>query len=101
MEFISHLWSVHKLLQSTYCVPGIGATQEKYPHDLGKPIFCSWVKNSDSVQCRHQMLTFKYFLKRRYMRITVVHVYSVNIQKNEDYDIYSLHLKDKKKKKDN
>ena len=38
MEFISHLWSVHKLLQSTYCVPGIGATQEKYPHDLGKPI---------------------------------------------------------------
>ena len=45
------------------------------------------------------MLTFQYFLKRRYMRITVVHVYSVNIQKNEDYDIYSLHLKDKKKKR--
>ena len=26
MEFTSHLWSVHKLLQSTYSVPGIGAT---------------------------------------------------------------------------
>ena len=35
------------------------------------------------------------------MRITGVRVYTVNIQKNEDYDIYSLHLKDKKKKKDN
>ena len=34
-EFTSHLGSFHKLLQSTYYVPGIGATQQKYTHDLG------------------------------------------------------------------
>ena len=45
------------------------------------------------------MLTFKYFFKRTYMRVTVVHVYTVNIQKNEDYDIWSLHLEAKRKKK--
>ena len=45
------------------------------------------------------MLTFKYFLKRTYMRVTGVHVYTVNIQKNEDYDIWSLHLEAKRKKK--
>ena len=45
------------------------------------------------------MLTFKYFFRRRYMTITGVHVYTVNIQKNEDYDICSLHLEAKKKKK--
>ena len=50
MEFTSHLWSIHKLLQSTYCVPGIGATQQKYTHDPGKPIFCVWLKNSDSAE---------------------------------------------------
>ena len=50
MEFTSRLWSVHKLLQSTYCVPGIGATQQKYTHDPGKPIFCVWLKNSDSAE---------------------------------------------------
>ena len=32
------------------------------------------------------------------MRVTVVHVYTVNIQKNEDYDIWSLHLEAKRKK---
>ena len=52
----STLQSVHKLLQSTYSVPGIGATEQKYTHDPGKPIFCSWVTNSDSAECRHQML---------------------------------------------
>ena len=45
------------------------------------------------------MLTFNYFLKRRNMRITGVDVYTVNIQKNEDHDIWSQHLKVKKKKK--
>ena len=33
--------------------------------------------------------------------MTGVHVYTVNIQKNKDYDICSLHLEAKKKKKDN
>ena len=33
------------------------------------------------------------------MRVTWVHVYTVNIQKNEDHDIWSLHLEAKKKKK--
>ena len=33
------------------------------------------------------------------MRITGLHVYTVNIQKNEDYDIWSLHLEAKKKKR--
>ena len=32
------------------------------------------------------------------MRITGLHVYTVNIQKNEDYDIWSLHLEAKKKR---
>ena len=50
MEFTSHLWSIHKLLQSTYSVAGIGATQQKYTHDPGKPIFCGWLKNSDSAE---------------------------------------------------
>ena len=45
MEFTSRLWSVHKLLQNTYYVPGIGAIQQKYTRDPGKPIFCSWLKN--------------------------------------------------------
>ena len=39
------------------------------------------------------MLTFYYFFKRRYIRITGVHVYTVNIQKKEDYDIWSPKLK--------
>ena len=33
------------------------------------------------------------------MRITGVRVYTVNIQKNEDCDIWSLHLEAKKKKR--
>ena len=33
------------------------------------------------------------------MRITGVHVYTVNSQKNEDHDIWPQHLKAKKKKK--
>ena len=82
VEFTSQLRSIHKLLQSTYCVPGNGATQQKYTHDPGKPIFCSWVKNSNSAEYRHQMLTFEYLSKRRYMRITGVYVYTVNIQNN-------------------
>ena len=48
---------------------------------------------------KYQMLTFKYFFKRRYMRKTGVHVYTVNIQKNKDYDICSLYLEAKKKKR--
>ena len=32
------------------------------------------------------------------MRVTGVPVYTVNIQKNEDYDIWSLHLEAKRKK---
>ena len=48
MEFTSRLWSVHKFLQSTYSVPGIDATQQKYTHDPGKSIFCRFLKNSDS-----------------------------------------------------
>ena len=63
MEFTSHLWSVHKLLQSTYCVPGIGVTEQKYTHDSGKPIFCRSLKNSDSAECGHQMLIINHFLK--------------------------------------
>ena len=34
------------------------------------------------------------------MRVTWVHVYTVNIQKNEDHDIWSLHPEAKKEKKD-
>ena len=33
------------------------------------------------------------------MRITEVHVFTVNIQKNKDYDICSLYLEAKKKKR--
>ena len=33
------------------------------------------------------------------MRITGVHVYTVNSQKNEDHDIWPQHLKAKKKKR--
>ena len=43
------------------------------------------------------MLTFNYFFKRRYIRITGVHVYTVNMQKKEDYDIWSPNLKAKNK----
>ena len=89
MEFTSHLWSIHKLLQSTYSVAGIGATQQKYTHDPGKPIFCGWLKNSDSAEWRHQMLTFNYFFKRSNLRITGVQIYTVNTQKNEDHVIWS------------
>ena len=39
------------------------------------------------------------FFLRINMRIAGVHVYTVNIQKNEDHDIWSQHLKVKKKKK--
>ena len=98
MEFTSHLGSVHKVLQTTCSVPGIDATQQKYTHDARKPIFCRCLKNWDSAEWGHQMLTFKYFFKRRYMRKTGVHVYTVNIQKNKDYDICSLYLEAKKKK---
>ena len=65
MEFTSHFWSVHELLQSTYSVAGIGATQQKYTHDPSKPIFCRWLENSDSAKWRHQMLTFNYFFKKK------------------------------------
>ena len=61
MEFTSHLQSAHKLLQSTYSVPGIDATQQKYTHDPGKPIFCRCSKNSDSAEWGHQMLIINYF----------------------------------------
>ena len=98
MEFTSHLWSVHKLLQSTYSDQALGP-QPKYTHDPGKPIFFKWLKNSDSAECRQQMLTFYYFFKRRNRRITGVHVYTVNIRKNEDHDIWSQQIKAKKKKK--
>ena len=82
MEYTSHLGSVHKLLQSTYSVPGIDAIQQKYTHDPGKPIFCRVLKNSHSAECRHQMLIINYFFKRRNMRITGLHIYTVNIKKN-------------------
>jgi hypothetical protein len=49
----------------------------------------------------HQILPLKDFFKRRYMRITGVHVYTVNIQKIEDHDIWSPHLKARKKTMDN
>ena len=94
----SHLWSVPRLLQTTYCVPGIGATQQKYIHDPGKPIFCTCLKNSECAECRHQMLIFNHFLKRN-MRITGVHVYTVSIQNNDDHGVSSQHFVAKKKKK--
>ena len=63
MEFTSHLWSVHKLLQSICCVPCSGATEQKYTHDPGKSIFSRCLENSDSAECGHEMLIFNYFLK--------------------------------------
>ena len=47
----------------TYCVPGIGATQQKYTHDPGKPIFYSWLKNSDSAEWGIKYYHWKIFLK--------------------------------------
>ena len=44
------------------------------------------------------MLIFNYFLKIN-VRITGVHVYTFNIQNNEDHGILSQHFMAKKKKK--
>ena len=99
MEFTSHLWSVHKLLQSTYSVPGIDATQQKYTHDPGKPILCRCLKNSDSAEYGHQMLIINYFFKRRNKKITRFHVYTVIILKIEAPELWSKHFWQKKEKK--
>ena len=99
MEFTSHLGSVHKLLQSTCSVPGIDATQQKYTHDPGKPIFCRCLKNSDSPECGHQMLIINYFFKRRNKKITRFHVYTVIILKIEAPELWSKHFWQKNHKK--
>ena len=79
-------------MQRTFSVPVIGVTQQKYTHDPGKPIFCRWLKNSDSAECGHQRVIINYFFKRRNMRITGVHVYTVNIKKIEAPELWSKHF---------
>ena len=99
MGFTSRLGSAHKLLQSIYSVPDIDATQQKYTHDPGKPIFCRCLKNSDSPECGHQMLIINYFFKRRNKKITRFHVYTVIILKIEAPELWSKHFMAKKGRK--